>query len=94
MMENQNILIYKNQSGDIKVDVRFEDESIWLSQAQICELYGKAKSTISEHIKAIFDDEELDKNSVVRNFRTTAFSSNSPSSKICLICSLTLALLD
>lgn len=72
MMENQNILIYENQSGDIKVDVRFEDESIWLNQAQICELYGKAKSTISEHIKAIFEDEELDKNSVVRNFRTTA----------------------
>ena len=71
-MENQNILIYENQSGDIKVDVRFEDESIWLNQAQICELYGKAKSTISEHIKAIFEDEELDKNSVVRNFRTTA----------------------
>jgi hypothetical protein len=69
-MKNQNILIYKNQNGNIKVDVRFEDESIWLSQAQICELYGKAKSTISEHIKAIFEDEELPKNSTVRNFRT------------------------
>ncbi|RXJ68281.1 cell filamentation protein Fic [Halarcobacter ebronensis] len=71
-MENQNILIYENQNGNIKVDVRFEDESIWLNQAQICELYGKAKSTISEHIKAIFEDEELDKDSVVRKFRTTA----------------------
>jgi hypothetical protein len=71
-MENQNILIYENQNGNIKVDVRFEDESIWLNQAQICDLYGKAKSTISEHIKAIFEDEELEKNSVVRNFRTTA----------------------
>ncbi len=71
-MENQNILIYENQNGNIKVDVRFEDESIWLNQAQICELYGKAKSTISEHIKAIFEDEELDRNSVVRKFRTTA----------------------
>ena len=57
-MKNQNILIYENHNGDIKVDVRFEDESIWLTQSQICELYGKAKSTISEHIKAIFDDEE------------------------------------
>ncbi|RXJ90718.1 cell filamentation protein Fic [Arcobacter sp. CECT 8983] len=71
-MENQNILIYENQNGNIKVDVRFEDESIWLNQAQICELYGKAKSTISEHIKAIFEDGELDKDSVVRKFRTTA----------------------
>ena len=71
MIENQNILIYENQKGNIKVDVRFEDESIWLNQAQICELYGKAKSTISEHIKAIFEDEELDEKVVVRNFRTT-----------------------
>ncbi|XOB63578.1 virulence RhuM family protein [Campylobacterota bacterium DY0563] len=69
-MENQNILIYENQNGNIKVDVRFEDESIWLNQAQICELYGKAKSTISEHIKAIFDDGELDRDSTVRYYRT------------------------
>jgi len=71
-MKNQNILIYQNEQGNIKVDVKFEDESIWLTQSQICELYGKAKSTISEHITAIFEEGELDKNSVVRNFRTTA----------------------
>lgn len=70
-MNNQNILIYQNEQGNIKVDVRFEDESIWLTQSQICELYGKAKSTISEHVKAIFEDEELDEKVVVRNFRTT-----------------------
>ena len=67
-----NILIYQNDSGDIKVDVRFEDESLWLSQTQICEVFGKAKSTISEHIKAIFEEEELNKEAVVRNYRTTA----------------------
>ena len=65
------ILIYQNESGNIKVDVRFEDGSIWLSQAQICELFGKAKSTISEHIKAIFEEGELDEKVVVRNYRTT-----------------------
>ena len=70
-MQNQNILIYQNEQGNIKVNVKFEDESIWLTQSQICELYGKAKSTISEHIKAIFEDEELDEKVVVRNFRTT-----------------------
>ncbi|AXX92184.1 cell filamentation protein Fic [Malaciobacter molluscorum LMG 25693] len=70
-MENQNILIYENQNGNIKVDVIFKDESIWLNQAQICELYGKAKSTISEHIKAIFEDGELDEEVVVRKYRTT-----------------------
>ncbi|MCT7507081.1 virulence RhuM family protein [Aliarcobacter cryaerophilus] len=65
------ILIYQNENGNIKVDVMFEDGSIWLSQAQICEVFGKAKSTISEHIKAIFEDEELDEKVVVRNYRTT-----------------------
>ncbi len=67
-----NILIYQNENGNIKVDVRFEDDSLWLSQTQICEVFGKAKSTISEHIKAIFEEEELDKEAVVRNYRTTA----------------------
>ena len=67
-----NILIYQNENGNIKVDVRFEDESLWLSQTQICEVFGKAKSTISEHIKAIFEEEELVKEAVVRNYRTTA----------------------
>ena len=67
-----NILIYQNDNGNIKVDVRFEDKSLWLSQTQICEVFGKAKSTISEHIKAIFEEDELDKEAVVRNYRTTA----------------------
>ncbi len=88
MNNNPNILIYQNENGNIKVDVMFEDGSIWLSQAQICELFGKAKSTISEHIKAIFEEGELDEEVVVRNYRTTTFSSNSPSSKIAFICSL------
>jgi hypothetical protein len=46
----------------------FEDSSLWLSQAQICEVFGKAKSTISEHIKAIFKEGELDEKVVVRNY--------------------------
>ena len=65
------MIIYQNEEGKIKVDVRFEDNSIWLSVAQLCELFGKAKSTISEHITAIFEDEELDEQVVVRKFRTT-----------------------
>lgn len=66
------ILIYQSNNGEVKLDVMLENETIWLSQKQLCELYGKSKSTISEHIKAIFEDEELDRNSVVRFFRTTA----------------------
>jgi len=65
------ILIYQSSDGKTKLDVILEDETIWLSQKQLCDLYGKSKSTISEHIKTIFEDEELDEKVVVRNFRTT-----------------------
>ena len=66
------ILIYQTQDGHTKIDVKFEDETVWLTQAQLCELYQTSKSNISEHIKHIFEEEELDEESVVRKFRTTA----------------------
>ena len=66
------ILIYQTESGDTKLDVHFQDETVWLTQFQICELFNKSKATVSEHIKHIFEEEELIKKSVVRNFRTTA----------------------
>ena len=69
---NSEILIYQNQEGTIKVDVVLEEETVWLTQAQLCELFQKSKSTISEHIKNVFEEGELDENAVVRNFRTTA----------------------
>lgn len=71
-MNNSDILIYQNQDGNIKIDVRLEEESVWLTQAQICELFQKSKATVSEHIKNIFEEGELNESSVVRNFRTTA----------------------
>ena len=66
------IVIYQTEDGQTKIDVKFEDETVWLTQAQLCELYQTSKSNISEHIKHIFEEGELDENSVVRNFRTTA----------------------
>lgn len=68
---NSEILIYQNPDGNIKIDVRLEDETVWLTQAQMGQLFGKDKRTISEHIRNIFNEEELDENVVVRNFRTT-----------------------
>lgn len=65
------ILIYQNQEGNIKVDVRLEEETVWLTQAQLCDLFQKSKATISEHIKNIFEEGELDEKVVVRKFRTT-----------------------
>lgn len=66
------IVIYQAESGDTKIDVRFVDETVWLTQAQLCELYQTSKSNVSEHIKHIFEERELDEDSVVRKFRTTA----------------------
>ena len=70
-VENE-ILIYQTEDGQTKIDVKFEGETVWLTQAQLCELYQTSKSNVSEHIKHIFEEEELDEESVVRKFRTTA----------------------
>jgi hypothetical protein len=72
-MNTGEILIYQNQEGNIKLDVRLEDETIWLTQAQIGELFQKSKATISEHIKNVFEEGELDAISTVRKFRTVQF---------------------
>ena len=66
------ILIYQSEDGRTKLDVRLEDQTVWLNQKQLTELFGKAKGTISDHIKHIFEDNELEQDSVVRVFRTTA----------------------
>ncbi len=71
-MPNSEMRIYQNPDGKIKIDVRLEEETVWLTQAQLCELFQKSKATISEHIKNVFEEGELEENSVVRKFRTTA----------------------
>ena len=65
-------LLYKTKDGEIKVETRLENETVWLSQGQMAELFDKDKRTISEHIRNIFEDGELHADSVVRKFRTTA----------------------
>ncbi len=69
---NSEIILYQTEDGKTKIEVRLENDTVWLTQAQISELFQKAKSTVSEHLKNIFEESELDENSVVRNFRTTA----------------------
>ncbi len=71
-MQENKVIIYTANDGTTKIDVKLEEETLWLTQAQMCELYQTSKSNVSEHIKHIFEEGELDKDSVVRNFRTTA----------------------
>ena len=56
-----DILIYQNQEGNIKIDVRLQEETVWLTQAQMALLFGKAKSTVNEHIQNIYQQGELEK---------------------------------
>ena len=72
MAENNKILIYTDSSGLTKIDVRLTEDTLWLTQAQMCELYQTSKSNVSEHIKHIFEEGELQEEAVVRKFRTTA----------------------
>src|SRR5690606_29099273 len=59
-------------NNQTRIDVKFENETVWLTQAQLVALYQTSKANVSEHIKHIFEEEELDRESVVRKFRTTA----------------------
>lgn len=68
-LQNQ-IIIYESDNGDSHVEVRFEGETAWLTQAQLVELFQSSKANISEHIKNIYAEKELSPQATVRNFRT------------------------
>ena len=73
MSQKENkLILYKDDEGKLSVNTLFADEDVWLTQAQLVEVYQSSKSNISEHLTNIFADKELDKDSVVRKFRTTA----------------------
>ena len=65
-------VMFTSPDGKVRIECRFENETLWLSQAMICDLFGKAKATISGHIKNVFEERELNEDSVVRFYRTTA----------------------
>lgn len=70
-MTDSELLIYQSQDGDIRIDVRLEDETVWLSQEQMARLFNKTKQNISKHIGNIFKEGELDEGVVVKNYLTT-----------------------
>lgn len=72
-MNTGEILLYQNQDGNIKIDVRLEEETVWLTQDQMAQLFGKAKSTINEHIKNIFEEGELQEVESMHKFGISEF---------------------
>jgi hypothetical protein len=68
--KNQSaFILFKTEDEKISVDVRFEDETVWLSQEQMATLFGKGRSTITEHIGNVYDEGELEQNRTCRKFR-------------------------
>lgn len=67
MTVNNNIVIYQSEDGKVHLDVVYNEETMWLTQQQLCELYQTSKSNVSEHINHIFEDGELFREAVVRN---------------------------
>ncbi|MDX1348827.1 MAG: RhuM family protein [Putridiphycobacter sp.] len=70
-MMDSEIILYQTEDGQTKIQTRLENETVWLTQAQMAELFGKARSTITEHINNIFSEVELEKELVSRKFRHT-----------------------
>lgn len=77
-MNTGEILIYQNQEGTIKIDVRLKEETVWLTQDQMAVLFGKAKSTINEHIKNIFEEGELNEATSLHKFGISEFQQKAP----------------
>ncbi len=73
-----DILIYQNQDGNIKIDVRLENETVWLTQEKMALLFGKAKSTINEHIQNIYQEGELEKEGTLQKFGNSEFQQKAP----------------
>lgn len=77
MSDKSESIIYQTDDGLTKIDVRLDEDTVWLTQAEMVELFQSSKSNISEHIKHIFEEGELSEKSVVRKFRTTAANGKS-----------------
>ena len=75
---NSQIIIYQTETGQTKIDVHLEDETVWLTQDQMAQLFGKAKSTVNEHIKNIFAEGELKEDAVMKKFGNSEFQQKSP----------------
>ena len=69
MDEQGNIIIYQSEDGVVRLDVRLEDKTVWLTQQQMADLFGSSRTNVVEHIKHIYEDEELNEEATCRKFR-------------------------
>jgi hypothetical protein len=69
MYEQGNIIIYQSEDGVVRLDVRLEDQTVWLTQQQMADLFGSSRTNVVEHIRHIYEDEELKEDATCRKFR-------------------------
>ena len=75
---NSEIVLYQTKDGNIKIDVRLQEETVWLTQEEMALLFGKAKSTINEHIKNIYTEQELIESTTMKKFGISEFQQKTP----------------
>ena len=85
-------LVYQTEDGKLKIDVRFEGETVWLTQQHMAELFQTTKQNVGQHLKSIFAEAELVLDSVVKDSFTTEFHTSSPSAKRLFKCCPTFCL--
>lgn len=78
MEQDSNMIIYTTDDGKVNLDVQIDNDSVWLTQQQIAKLYGKAVSTINEHLKNIFEEEELHEDCCIKKFGISEFQQKAP----------------
>ena len=76
--KEHDILLYKTTDGNIKLDVRLQDDSVWVTQEHLAQLFGKAKSTINEHIGNIYKEGELEKEQTTQKIGNSEFQQKAP----------------
>ena len=84
--EQNNFIMYTTDDGKVDIEVRLEDENVWLTQNSMAELFDTTRNNITMHIRNIFEEGELQESSVSKESLLTVFSCSSPSSKIFFIC--------
>ena len=78
MQQNSEIIIYQTADNETRIQTRLQNETVWLTQEQMAQLFGKAKSTINEHIKNIYSEGELDKSLTLKKFGISEFQQKAP----------------
>ena len=75
---SSEFILYQTREGNLKIDVRLEEETVWLTQDQMAILFGKAKSTINEHIKNVYEENELEESVTMKKFGISEFQQKAP----------------